>query len=84
MLRLERETWEKRFVAERERAELVERARRDEREADRRRDEDRWQQEMSAREKEYQLHSRIQEAKLAEENSLSGRTKKFATAIGFL
>ena len=81
LLRLEHETWEKRFAAERERAELVERARRDEREADRRRVEDRWQQEMSAREKEYQLHSRVQEAKLAEENSLLGRTKKFSTAI---
>ena len=67
LLRFEHETRERRFEEERranlERAELAERARRAdieraerERAEDRRREEERMQYEMSAREREYQLH----------------------------
>ena len=67
--------------ADLERSELAERARREERDEDRRREEERWQQEITIREREYQMHCRAQDAKIAEDNSLLGRTKKFATAI---
>jgi hypothetical protein len=55
--------------------------RRSESEAQRVEAESRWRAEMVLKERELEIHSRMEAAKLAEEKSLLGRTQKFAAAI---